>query len=199
MRPSWPMPSATGSSPVQRSTSSRRSRRRSLRCSRSSRSSSRRTSALRPGRHRTRPATRLPTWCNWRSPASSCRSPSTSMLPRQTRRCGRSCRSPSASAGCSPHWSVVPRSRSKCAPRVTSPGTTRASSPSPRRRASSARSPTSRSPTSMRRSSPRITGSRSARPIARRRPTSSTCSPCAEAIVRCRARWSAAAANSASS
>ena len=28
-----------------------------------------------PARRRTRPATRSPTWCSWRSPASSCRSP----------------------------------------------------------------------------------------------------------------------------
>ena len=69
------------------------------------RSSSRRTSGHRPARRRTRPATRSPTWCSWRSPASSCRSPSTSTPPRPTRRCDRSCRSPSGWAGCSPRWS----------------------------------------------------------------------------------------------
>ena len=69
------------------------------------RSSSRRTSGRRPARHRTRPATPSPTWCSWRSPASSCRSPSTSTRPRRTRRCDRSCRSPSDSAGSSPRWS----------------------------------------------------------------------------------------------
>ena len=61
------------------------------------RSSSRRTSAPAPARPRTRPATRSPTWCSWRWPASSCRSPSTSPPPRPTTTCARSCRSPSAS------------------------------------------------------------------------------------------------------
>ena len=62
------------------------------------RSSSPRTSGPAPARPRTRPATRSPTWCSSRSPATSCRSPSTSTPPRPTRRCARSCRSPSASA-----------------------------------------------------------------------------------------------------
>ena len=82
-----------------------------------------------PARRRTRPATRSPTWCSWRSPASSCRSPSTSTRPRPTRRCGRSCRSPSGSAGCSPRWSArLPQACSRSAPRATSPATTPASS-----------------------------------------------------------------------
>jgi D-3-phosphoglycerate dehydrogenase len=54
----------------------------SSRCSSSSRSSSLLISARPPGRHRTRPATRSPTWSTSHSPASSCRSPSTSTLPR---------------------------------------------------------------------------------------------------------------------
>ena len=58
------------------------------RCSSSTRSSSRRTSAPPPARRRTRPATRSPTWCSSPSPATSCRSPSTSRPPRRRRRCG---------------------------------------------------------------------------------------------------------------
>ena len=38
----------------------------------------RRTSGRAPARRRTRPATRSPTWSSWPSPATSCRSPSTS-------------------------------------------------------------------------------------------------------------------------
>ena len=82
---------------------------------------------------------------SWRSPASSCRSPSTSTRPRRTRRCARSCRWPSGSGGCSPRWSascrkqleVVHRGRDRRL-RHPHPHAGRA------RRASSARSATSR-------------------------------------------------------
>ena len=67
-------------------------------------------------RRRTRPATRSPTWCSSRWPASSCRSRSTSTRPRPTRRCGRSCRWPSGSGGCSRRSSgELADARSRCA------------------------------------------------------------------------------------
>ena len=92
------------------------------------RSSSRRTSAPAPARRRTRPATRSPTWCSWPSPASSCRSPSTSRPPRPTTTCARSCRWPSGSVGCSARSSTSCRRRSRSPSRATSAPTTRASS-----------------------------------------------------------------------
>ena len=135
---------------------------------------------------------------SWRSPASSCPSPSTSTRPKPTRRCVRSCRSPN-------DWSAVRlagrrarRSGSRCAPKATSPATTPASSRWLHRRASSVRDRRARHLCRTLRSWPGSTASRSARPTARRPPTSSTSSRSRRWRIRYRERWWVVAASSAS-
>ena len=84
------------------------------RCSSSTTSSSPRTSVPPPTRRRRRPASPSPGRCASRSPASSCRTRSTSRAASSPRTCARGCRSPRSSADLlprSPARSRAPRRR----------------------------------------------------------------------------------------
>ena len=84
----WPTPSATASWPGRASTCSPRSRAPSRRSSSCRASWSRRISAPRPRRRRTRPGSRSPSRCCWRSPATSSPTPSTWRPATSPTRCG---------------------------------------------------------------------------------------------------------------
>ena len=144
----------------------------SRRCSSSTAWWSRRISARRPRKRRTRPARPSPSrWCS-RCAASSCRSPSTSRRRKRTRACSRTCRSPSASVGCSRRSPAAPstRSRSRYEGQIADYDCRVLTLVGAQGRARSGAS-TSRCRSSTRRSSPRSAGSSCARRRRRRHAT----------------------------